>query len=167
MYQLDSSDNLPWNYYFVQLLLWIFGHFKISSLKTIYFRIFIALSTASVFTACWDWTQVRKKLVAQLCPTLRDAMDCNLPGPLSTEFSRQEYWSGFSFPSPGELPKPGIKPRSPAFQADSLPSTPPEKQSCKWDFELLKIPQASSMSLIRIWCMISVRWTLHKARFIF
>ena len=39
---------------------------------------------------------------------------------LSMEFSRQEYWSGLPFSSPGDLPDPGIKPRSPALQADSL-----------------------------------------------
>jgi len=43
------------------------------------------------------------------------------------EFSRQEYWSGLPFPSPGDLPNPGIKPGSPALQADSLLSEPPEK----------------------------------------
>ena len=37
-------------------------------------------------------------------------------------FSRQEYWSGLPFPSPGDLPNPGIEPRSPALQADALPS---------------------------------------------
>ena len=42
--------------------------------------------------------------------------------PLSVEFFRQEYWSGLTFPSPGDLPDPGIEPRSPALQADSLPS---------------------------------------------
>ena len=42
-------------------------------------------------------------------------------------FSRQEYWSGLPFPSPGDLPYPGIKPRSPALQADILPSEPPGK----------------------------------------
>ena len=42
--------------------------------------------------------------------------------PLSIGFSRQEYWSGLPFPSPGDLPDPGIKPRSPALHADSLPS---------------------------------------------
>ena len=47
--------------------------------------------------------------------------------PLSMEFSRQEYWSGLPFPSPGDLPDPGIEPESPALQADSLPSEPPEK----------------------------------------
>ena len=47
--------------------------------------------------------------------------------PLSMEFSGQEYWSGLPFPSPGDLPNPGIKPRSPALQADSLPSELPGK----------------------------------------
>ena len=41
---------------------------------------------------------------------------------LSVEFSRQEYWSGLPFPSPGDLPNSGIKPRSPAQQADSIPA---------------------------------------------
>ena len=41
-------------------------------------------------------------------------------------FSRQEYWSGLPFPSPGELPDPGIEPRSPALQADALTSEPPQ-----------------------------------------
>ena len=42
-------------------------------------------------------------------------------------FSRQEYWSGLPFPSPGDLPDPGIKPRFPALQADALTSEPPGK----------------------------------------
>ena len=40
------------------------------------------------------------------------------------EFSRQEYWSGLPFLSPGDLPNPGIEPGSPALQADSLPTEP-------------------------------------------
>ena len=47
--------------------------------------------------------------------------------PLSMEFSRQVYWSGFPFPSPGDLPDPGIEPGSPASQADTLPSEPSGK----------------------------------------
>ena len=43
------------------------------------------------------------------------------------EFSRPEYWSGQPFPSPRDLPNPGIEPRSPALQADSLPAKPPGK----------------------------------------
>ena len=45
--------------------------------------------------------------------------------PESMEFSSQDYWSGLPFPSPGDLPNPGIKPGSPAWQADALPSEPP------------------------------------------
>ena len=49
--------------------------------------------------------------------------------PPSMGFSRQECWSGLSFPSPGDLPDPRIEPRSPALQADALPSEPPGKPS--------------------------------------
>ena len=47
--------------------------------------------------------------------------------PPSMGFSRQKCWSGLPFPSPGDLPDPGIEPRSPALQADALPSEPPGK----------------------------------------
>ena len=47
--------------------------------------------------------------------------------PLSMEFSRQEYWNGLPFPSPGDLPNPGIELGSPALQVDSLLSEPPGK----------------------------------------
>ena len=50
--------------------------------------------------------------------------------PLSMGFSRQEYWSGLPFPSPGDLPDPGIEPGSPTLQADYLPSGPPGKPQC-------------------------------------
>ena len=45
-------------------------------------------------------------------------------------FPRQEYGSVLPFPSPGDLPDPGIEPTSPALQTDSLPSEPPRKPSC-------------------------------------
>ena len=51
--------------------------------------------------------------------------------PLSLGFPRQEYWSGLLFPSPGDLSDPGIKPGSPAMQANSLPSEPPRKPKQK------------------------------------
>ena len=47
--------------------------------------------------------------------------------PLSMEFSRQEYWSGLPYSSPGDLPNSGVKPRSPALRADSLPFELPRK----------------------------------------
>ena len=46
----------------------------------------------------------------------------------SMGFSKQEYWSGLPFPSPGDLPDPGIEPRSPALEADALTSEPPGKE---------------------------------------
>ena len=49
------------------------------------------------------------------------------------EFSKPEYWSGQPFPSPGDIPNPGIKPRSPALQADSLPAVPQGKPFLKQD----------------------------------
>ena len=48
------------------------------------------------------------------------------------EFSRQEYWSGWPFPSPGDLPDPGMEPRSPSLQGDSLSSEPLGKQNRVW-----------------------------------
>ena len=59
-------------------------------------------------------------LVAKLCPTLETPWIVASQAPLSMEFSRQECCSGLPFPSPGDLPNPGIKPTSPALQADSL-----------------------------------------------
>ena len=47
--------------------------------------------------------------------------------PLSMGFSRHGYWSGLPFPSPGDLPDPGIEPGSPVLQTDALPSEPPGK----------------------------------------
>ena len=67
----------------------------------------------------------RLGLVTQLCPTLATPWTVACRASLSMGFSRQEYWSGLSFPSPGALPDPGIEPRSPASQADSLPTEPP------------------------------------------
>ena len=61
-------------------------------------------------------------LVAQSCMPLCNPKDS--PVPLSMGLPRQEYWSGLPFPSPGDLPNPGIKPRSPALQADSLLTEP-------------------------------------------
>ena len=65
--------------------------------------------------------------VTQLCPALWDVTDplaIARQAPLSMGFSRQEYWSGFPFPSPRDLSNPGIEPESPAspvLQANSLP----------------------------------------------
>ena len=61
-------------------------------------------------------------LVVKSCLTLVTPWTVARQAPLSMRFSRQEYWSGLPFPSPGDLPDPGIEPRSPALQADSFPT---------------------------------------------
>ena len=69
-------------------------------------------------------------LVAQSCLTLCDLMNCIArQAPLSMGFSRQEHWSGLPAPSPGDLPNPGIEPKSPTLQADSLLFTQAPKET--------------------------------------
>ena len=64
-------------------------------------------------------------LVAQSCPTLFDPIAHQAP--LFIEFSRQDYWSGLPFPSPGESSQPRDRTWSPTLEADILPSEPPGK----------------------------------------
>ena len=68
-----------------------------------------------------------KMLVIHSCPDLCNPMDCSPPGFSVNGILQAKYWSGLPFPSPGDLPHPGIKPGSPALQADSLPSEPPSE----------------------------------------
>ena len=73
--------------------------------------------------------QILAVCVCVSCSVVSDSLrplDYSLPpGSLSMGFPRQEYWSRLPFPSPGDFPDPGIEPRFPALQADSLPSKPP------------------------------------------
>ena len=69
----------------------------------------------------WIQSLSRIRLFATLWTVARQA-------PPSMGFSRQEYWSGLSFPFPGDLPDPGIEPRSATLQADTLTSVPPGKE---------------------------------------
>ena len=86
-------------------------------------------------TCCW--------LVAKLCPTLSDSMECSPSGSAVHGFSRQEHWSGLPFPSPGDLPNPEIKPTSPAWQVDSLPLGHPRSPQRVTDglFQVVNIHQ--------------------------
>ena len=88
---------------------------------TLHGRDFIIFKKASWFINCKCLFVVKLLSSIQL---FCSPMDCSLPD-LSMRSPRQEYCSGFPFPSPGVLPNPGIKPRSNAFQADPLPSEPP------------------------------------------
>ena len=76
-----------------------------------------------------------KWVCAQLCQTLCDPMDCSPPGSSVMRFPRQKYWSELPFPTPGDLPDPGIKPVSPASQVDSSPLSyggSPYEGKCLW-----------------------------------
>ena len=66
-------------------------------------------------------------MCAQSCHSVATPWTVACQAPLSMGFSKQEYWSGVPFPSPGHLPNPGMEPRSPPLQADSLPSELPGK----------------------------------------
>ena len=68
--------------------------------------------------------QISSSKVAKSCPTFATPWTVACQAPLSMGFSRQECWSGLPFPSPGDLPDPGVEPRSPALTADSLPTEP-------------------------------------------
>ena len=81
-------------------------------------------------------------LVAQLCPTLCDPMDCSSPGFSFMGFSSQEEESGLTFPSPGDLPDPGIEPQSPVLEADSLPTELTGKPN-----KILKMPPKKLLEL--------------------
>ena len=72
--------------------------------------------------------------------------------PPSMGFSRQEYWSGLLFPSPGDLPDPGIEPRSPALQADALTSEPPGKPIYKFisQVHFFFVKQSKSFPIFRL-----------------
>ena len=82
----------------------------------------LSLISVIVFEMCCKWNAS-----SFISDSLRHHGPCQAP--LSMEFFRQEYWSGLPFPSPGDLPNPGIEPRS-SLQAGSLPSEPPGRSWC-------------------------------------
>ena len=89
-----------------------------------------SLKTYDNFAHSWSEVEVKLlnwvRLFATPWPVAYQA-------PQSMEFSREEYWSGLPFPSPGDLPNPGIEPGSHALQADALPSEPPgNSRHCNW-----------------------------------
>ena len=102
-------------------------------------------------------------LVAQLCLTLCDRIDCSFPGSSVSGIlqTRKENWSGLPFPSPGHLPNLGTEPGSPMLQADSLPSEPPGKP---------KNTGVGSLSLLQgifptqesNWGLLHCRWVLYQ-----
>ena len=78
--------------------------------------------------------------VAQSYPTVSDPMNCSLPGFSVHGILQARVLKWATIPSPGDLPNPGIEPRSPTLQADSLPSEPPGKP-----WYMLKVSKLSVM----------------------
>ena len=90
--------------------------------------VLVGITLAAVYIS--HFSGFSKFILARVCVSHSFMYSLRLPwtvacqAPLSMGFSRQEYWSGLPVPSPRNLPCPGIEPRSPALQADSLPSVP-------------------------------------------
>ena len=78
--------------------------------------------------------------------------------PLSMGFSRQEYWSGEPFPSPGDLPSPGMEPRSPTLQVDSLPTEPPGKTGEHGWVNMVASQPPEGYNLCSIHCHLPLPW---------
>ena len=95
------------------------------------------------------------------CLTLCDPTDCSQPSAsVPWGFSRQEYWSGLPCPPPGDLPNPGIEPRSPILQVDSLPSEPPGSPRI---LEGVANPFSRESSWPRIWTrLLHCKWILFQ-----
>ena len=84
--------------------------------------------------------------------------------PPSLGFSRLEYWSGLPFPSPGDLPNPGIEPGSPTFQADALTSEPPGKSEALHKNHRAQGVQISSVQSLSHVRLFATSWTAaHQA----
>ena len=77
--------------------------------------------------------------------------------PLSMGFSREEYWSGLPCPPPGDLPNPGIKPRSPVLQADSLSSEPLGKSTMWINLENIVLIEKKKVTIHRLYNSISIK----------
>ena len=84
-----------------------------------------------------------------------------LQAPLSLGFSRREYWSGLLFSSPEDLPDPGIEPRSPALQVDSLLSEPPGKPK-NTVVDSLSLLQGIFPTQESNWVLLHYKWILYQ-----
>ena len=86
-------------------------------------------------------------LVTKSCPTLATPWARDHQAPRSLRFSRQEYWTGLPFPSPGDLPNPGIEPWSPELQANSLLTELQGKIASFWCYFIFTFPGNGSLAL--------------------
>ena len=96
------------------------------------------MGTFQILKQTWWWW-----FSHQVVLTLATPWTIACQAPQSMGFSRQEYWSGLPFPSPGDLPNPGIEPRSLALQADSLPAEPAGKP--RYVMTMIEVNQVISL----------------------
>ena len=108
--------------------------------------LFATLKRLQMFLLSWIGRQILYHCATWYCAVLSCSVmsdsfvtpwTVTSQAPLSMGFSRQEYWSGFSCPPPGDLPDPGIEPRSPTLQVDSLLSEPPGMFSLKHSWKVI------------------------------
>ena len=133
--QLSKHRQAPKQHFRTQIYLWMAPHWwtavsgKCSALgfspsragHVCLLRMALSLLATTLCFECSWW-----QLMLVSCSVMSDSLQPHGPQPMG--FSRQEYWSGFPFPSPGDLPDPGIEPTSltsPALQVGSLPLAPP------------------------------------------
>ena len=118
--------------------------------RTILFWILFALARGHNIH-CYEishvWSEVKSLSHVRLFAT---PWTVACQAPLSMGFSRQEYWSGLPFPSPGDLPNPGIEPGSPALEVDALTSEPPGKHHMCTIYQKITIVMIANGE----WCQI-------------
>ena len=105
-------------------------------------------------TAMFSLQDKKVQVLCESCSVVSDSLS-------PTEFSRPEYWSGQLFPSPGDLPNPGIEPRSPALQVDSLPAEPGGKPT-KTGVGSLSLLQRIFLTQELNWGLLHCRWILYQ-----
>ena len=119
LFQLHCKHMCVCVYIYIYLCIYMFMYTHIHLHICVYIHTYIYI---------YERKKESESEVAQSCPTLCDTMDCIAhQALLPMGFSRQEYWSGLPFSSPGDLPDSGIELRSAPLQADALTSEPPGK----------------------------------------
>ena len=99
-------------------------------------------------------------LVVKSSPILVTPWTVALQTPLSMGFSRQEYWSGLPFPFLGYLPDPGVEPRSPALQGDSLPTEPSRQFKYTYTYLALSVSLVTLIHCTGVFIKIVCTWLL-------
>ena len=124
-YQIPEFSIIAWNTLKNQIENYrIFESLKNNSSHLLQCFLWFGGFTHATADSYIEWCVLRACSVAQPCPTLWDPLTAVRQAPLSMEFSRQEYWSGWPFPSPKDLPSSGAKPGLLCllhWQASSLP----------------------------------------------